>query len=39
MEGLLAHLVERLFCTQEVAGSSPAQSTFGRIAQLVRARH
>jgi hypothetical protein len=27
IEGLVAHLVERLICTEEVAGSSPVEST------------
>ena len=32
--GLVAHLVERLICTEEVAGSSPVEST---IKQPLRA--
>ena len=34
--GPVAHLVERLICTEEVAGSSPVRSTIGNLLRLSR---
>lgn len=38
-KGPLAHLVERLFCKEEVSGSSPLGSTRGPLAHLVERTH
>ena len=37
IRGGLAQLVERLPCKQEVSGSTPLISTYGSLAQSVRA--
>ena len=36
--GLVAHLVERLICTEEVAGSSPVESTIKQPFRVVFVR-